>query len=116
MYALVLDWICIENALQLFAVLKLYLPTCDDRDAQYKYAIQKSDAKKIGKNHTWKRVTRFYQCQCGIDNTAGRFASKARQIPWRNVGCMSWIKLITTHLNDDGSKTPCFHLDTTRIR
>lgn len=101
---LVLDQLlCTENALQLFAELKLYVPTHDDRDVQYKFAIQKSDTKKIGKNQAWKRVTRFYQCQCGIDNTAGRFASKERQIPWRNVGCMSWIKLTTTHINDDGS-------------
>ncbi len=102
-YALVVLDLYTENTLQLFAELKLYVPTHDDCDVQYKFAIQKSDTKKIGKNKSWKRVTRFYQCQCGIDNTTGRFASKGRQIPWRNVGCMSWVKLMTTHMNDNGS-------------
>jgi hypothetical protein len=95
-----------ENALELFAHLKLYMPTHEDRDVQLKYTIQKTDSKTIGgkggKPHPWKRVTRFFQCQCGIDNTAGRWASKQRQIPWRNVGCMSWIKLVTTHINAEG--------------
>jgi hypothetical protein len=94
----------IEEALQLFAHLGLYLPSQGNRDVQNKYAIQKTDAKKIGgKPEGWKRITRYFQCQCGVDNTTGQLASKERQIPWKNVGCMSWVKLVTTHVADEGS-------------
>lgn len=37
-----------ENALELFAHLKLYMPTHEDRDVQLKYTIQKTDSKTIG--------------------------------------------------------------------
>ena len=89
-----------EEALQLFAHLSLYLPSQEDRDVQNKYAIQKTDAKTIGGK--WKRITHYFQCQCCIDNTTGRFASKERQILWKNVGCMSWVKLLTTHVAGEG--------------
>ena len=40
----------------------------------------------------------------------GRFASKERQILWKNVGCMSWIKLVMMHINNNGSKLLFFAL------
>jgi hypothetical protein len=76
------------------------LPSQGDRDVQNKYAIQKTDAKTI--SGKWRRITRYFQCQYGIDNTTGRLASKERQIPWKNVGCMSWVKLLTTHVAGEG--------------
>lgn len=53
-YALAVLDLYTENTLQLFAELKFYVPTHDDHDVQYKFAIQKSDTKMIGKNKSWK--------------------------------------------------------------
>jgi hypothetical protein len=32
----------------------------------------------------------------------GRHTSKPRQIPWKNVDCLSWIKLTTVHDEQNG--------------
>jgi len=87
----------------LYATLQLYIPSQDERDIQAKFSIQKASGKAIGGGgKAWKRWTRYFQCQCGVDNGEGRFASKKRQMPWKNVGCLSWIKLVTTHSESDG--------------
>jgi hypothetical protein len=92
----------------LYATLHLYIPSQDERDVQAKFSIQKTSSKAIGglggkaEKPLWKRWTRHFQCQCGVDNEEGRLASKKRQIPWKNVGCLSWIKLVTTHSETDG--------------
>ena len=87
--------------MELFSHLQLYIPNQNDgeRDVQSKFSIQKTDSKALGGkgNTRWKRCTRTFQCQCGVDHTTGRFAGKARQIPWKNVGCLSWVKVVTTH-------------------
>lgn len=102
----------IDRALELYSELKLYIPSEDERDVQSKYSIQKGIGKpfgaKSGGTAPWKRWTRFFQCQCGVDNTEGQNPSKKRQMPWKNVGCLSWIKLITTHNNDNGNILPNF--------
>jgi hypothetical protein len=89
-------------ALQLFSDLWLYIPSENARDAQSKYSVQKTITKTLTGNSKHKRITRFYQCQCGVDHTTGRFAARTRQVPWRNVGCLSWIKLVTLHDSEDG--------------
>ncbi|KAF8176180.1 hypothetical protein K438DRAFT_1770710 [Mycena galopus ATCC 62051] len=47
------------------------------------------------------------ECQCGVDHTQGRFVKKGldstRQIPWPNIGCLAFIKIITLHdMQQDG--------------
>src|ERR1700678_3014719 len=89
-----------EEALELYSRLQLYIPNQDnkERDVQAKYSIQRTDSNVLTSNGgRWKRFIRVYQCQCGVDHTTGRFAAEKRQVPWKNVGCMSWIKLTTTH-------------------
>lgn len=83
------------QALQLFSELWLYIPSENACDAQSKYSVQKTMSKVITGNSKHKRATWFYQCQCGVDHKTGRFAVRLRQVPWRNVSCLSWIKLIT---------------------
>lgn len=82
-------------------MLELYIPSPkkkQERDVQSKLAIQKSSKNEL-KNTCHERVTRFFQCQCGLDNHVGCEGrqSKERQIPWKNVGCLMWIKLVTLH-------------------
>ncbi|KAJ3515621.1 hypothetical protein NMY22_g14404 [Coprinellus aureogranulatus] len=92
-------------ALLLFNSLGLYLPGDDDypRDVQNKFSIVKTVPKDITKRGTskepakYKRFIRYFQCQCGADEKCGRRATEKRQMPWRNVGCLVWVKLVTTH-------------------
>ncbi|PBK70253.1 hypothetical protein ARMSODRAFT_1036416, partial [Armillaria solidipes] len=97
--------------MNLIGHLDLYIPTHNERDVQNKYSIIRTDSKfrasKKSKSKApsddedkrWKRYERVYQCQCGVDHTQGRFAASEnkRQIPWKNVGCLSYIRLITMH-------------------
>ena len=99
----------LEGALELFAHLKLYIPHPEEeeRDIQAKFSIQKTTSNVISgrspnSKGRYRRSTRIYQCQCGVDHTAGRHASKKRQIPWENVDCLSWIKLTTVHDEQNG--------------
>src|SRR5690606_32975675 len=43
------------------------------------------------------RVTRYFQCQCGLDHRAPPNPSTKRQIPWKNIGCLLWVKLVSVH-------------------
>ncbi|KAF9552532.1 hypothetical protein CPC08DRAFT_646787 [Agrocybe pediades] len=70
-------------------------------------AIQRSlgnyfNGKSANSKHRYRRFTRIYQCQGGIDNECGRHSSKKRQIPWKNVDCLCWIRLITVHDENNG--------------
>jgi len=102
-----------EEALKLYATLHLYIPSQDERDVQAKFSIQKTSSKAIGglggkaEKPAWKHWTWHFQCQCGIDNEEGRLTSKKCQIPWKNVGCLSWIKLVTMHSKIDGYSLFC---------
>ena len=94
----------LEGALELIAHLKLYIPHPGEEecDIQANFSIQKTTSNTISgrapssKGH-YRQSTHIYQCQCGVDHTSGRHASKNRQIPWQNVDCLNWIKLTTVH-------------------
>ncbi|PCH36080.1 hypothetical protein WOLCODRAFT_33646, partial [Wolfiporia cocos MD-104 SS10] len=43
------------------------------------------------------RQNRLYQCSCGMDNAAGNHPSKRGDNPWKDVGCCTWLQLITTY-------------------
>ncbi|KAF6743082.1 hypothetical protein DFP72DRAFT_1080829 [Ephemerocybe angulata] len=90
-----------NRAFQLFTQLGVHIPADSERDVQSKMSIQKSDKKSLQNEKT--RATRHIQCQCGTDNTAGRHASKKRQMPWKNVGCLVWVKLVTVHEPEHGN-------------
>jgi len=99
----------------LYATLHLYIPSQDERDVQAKFSIQKTSSKAIGglrgkvEKPAWKCWTWHFQCQCGIGNREGRLASKRHQIPWKNVSCLSWIKLVTTHSETDSYSLSFFN-------
>lgn len=109
-------------AMNLIGHLDLYIPTHNERDVQNKYSIIRTDSKfhasKKSKSKApsddedkrWKRYERVYQCQCGVDHTQGRFAASEnkRQIPWKNVGCLSYIRLITMHDELNSEPFSCF--------
>ncbi|KAF5320405.1 hypothetical protein D9611_010750 [Ephemerocybe angulata] len=90
-----------DRAFQLFTQLGIHIPADSERDVQSKMSIQKTDKKALQNEKT--RATRHIQCQCGTDNTAGRHASKKRQMPWKNVGCLVWVKLVTVHEPEHGN-------------
>ncbi|RXW16666.1 hypothetical protein EST38_g9180, partial [Candolleomyces aberdarensis] len=98
------------RALELFSFLQLHIPQSKNElcSVQSKLAIQKTDSVDVNiKNETqapWERFTRYYQCQCGISHQTGRFAAEKRQIPWEDVGCPFWIKLVTVHERRDASR------------
>lgn len=78
----------------------LHLPGEIERDVHSKYSIRNGTGSPItdkptikgGQGRTLKRYVRFYQCLCGSDTQA-----QQRLIPWRNVNCCSWVRVVTTH-------------------
>ncbi|KAJ8094804.1 hypothetical protein PM082_010015 [Marasmius tenuissimus] len=38
----------------------------------------------------------LFQCQAGMDNAQGRNPSKKREIPWKDVNCTCWIRVLVT--------------------
>ncbi|KAJ7587699.1 hypothetical protein C8J56DRAFT_890599 [Mycena floridula] len=77
---------------------------------------------------TWSRITRYFQCACGRESASlaideeemadsdiegqeealeqsqnnesdGGPKRRRRQIPWKDVGCISWVKVVSTHTN-----------------
>jgi hypothetical protein len=117
------------SALQFLAVMNIFIPGLDgqlppksqndsdsdsdtatpsvptSRDVQSKFAILRTSANVLTGAKVpvkrYKRITRFLQCQCGVDHTTGRFAKKGsaatRQIPWPDVGCLVFIKIVSLH-------------------
>ena len=93
---------CLAEAYKLVGLLDLHIPSSTlDRNVQSKYTIVTSQPKPFAKK-PYKRVIRFYQCQCGVDHAFGRHVAKKRQVPWADVGCLSWIRLITLHDKSNG--------------
>jgi hypothetical protein len=74
-------------------------------DVQSKFTILRTSANVLTGAKVpvkrYKRITRFLQCQCGVDHATGRFAKKGstatRQIPWPDVGCLVFIKIVSLH-------------------
>jgi hypothetical protein len=117
------------SALQFLALMNIFIPGLDgrlplknendsdsdsdtatpsvptSRDVQSKFAILRTSANVLSGAKVpakrYKRITRFLQCQCGVDHTTGRFAKKGsdatRQIPWPDVGCLVFIKIVSLH-------------------
>jgi hypothetical protein len=89
------DSVVSDQALELFSDLELYIPGRDERDVQTKLAIQKTKSSfVIGKGpgkekERWKRWTRTYQCQCGIDHTTGRRTAEKKADPLEKCGLLN---------------------------
>ncbi|KAJ7799023.1 hypothetical protein B0H14DRAFT_3886261 [Mycena olivaceomarginata] len=131
------------SALQFLAVMNIFIPGLDgqlppksqndsdsdsdtatpsvptSRDVQSKFAILRTSANVLTGAKVpvkrYKRITRFLQCQCGVDHTTGRFAKKGsaatRQIPWPDVGCLVFIKIVSLHdLQRDGQLIAIDHI------
>ena len=77
--------------------LGLHIPDELPRDAQSKLVIKMSDSNRIGQAKKYMRWTRLYQCQCGTANNVGRHASKKRYMPWQNVKCSMFARVVSTH-------------------
>ena len=89
--------ILLDRAFKLLTDLALHLPDELPRDVRSKLAIKTSDSKHIGPDKKYTRWTRLYQCLCGTDNERGHHASKRRHIPWENVKCSMYARVISTH-------------------
>ncbi|KAG2149230.1 hypothetical protein DEU56DRAFT_924695 [Suillus clintonianus] len=91
--------------------LHVHIPTLLHRDVQLKLAICNTDTKVLNSKgphgklqpSVYSRVTCLLQCSCGTDHTAGTNGSKLREIPWKDVGCLVWVKVIATHFTSDSS-------------
>ena len=90
--------------MKLMSDLCLYIPGHGERDVQSKLTVIWSNSNfrnGRGSKYPKKRYMRWdrlYQCQCGADHASGHNAAKEkRQIPWKNVGCLCWVKLVTLH-------------------
>ncbi|KAJ7149105.1 hypothetical protein C8R46DRAFT_916478, partial [Mycena filopes] len=89
-----------DRAFQAFSDFSLHLPNEIDRDARSKLVIvtsTKDTVNSVDKSRKFTRYRAIYQCQCGIDHTSGRLASKKREIAWENVDCGCWFRITTTH-------------------
>ncbi|KAF8168414.1 hypothetical protein B0H34DRAFT_779746 [Crassisporium funariophilum] len=100
-----------EHGMELFSTLQLYIPhqnNEDERDVQDSKPLKARSAKEKGR---YKRYTQTFHCQCGMDHTTGRFAGKKCQIPWKDVGCLCWIKLVTVHDENHGINNHMIAID-----
>ena len=90
----------------------VHIPNEIDRDIRSKYSIRHTSSSLVHmktvtfvkgqlKGRELKRYVRFYQCLCGSDSSPDR-----RLIPWKDVGCFSWIRLVTTHDENDPTAEP----------
>ncbi|KAJ6557679.1 hypothetical protein B0H19DRAFT_946319, partial [Mycena capillaripes] len=89
-----------DYAFQVFTDFDLHLPNEVDRDVRSKLVIVTSTKDSVtskDKTTTFTRYRALYQCQCGTDHTAGRHASKKREMAWGNVDCRCWFRVTTTH-------------------
>ena len=93
----------------------VHIPNEIDRDIRSKYSIRHTSSSLVHmktvtfvkgqKGRELKRYVRFYQCLCGSDSSPDR-----RLIPWKDVGCFSWIRLVMTHdENDPSGETQYMH-------
>ena len=93
----------------------VHIPNEIDRDICSKYSIRHTSSSLVHmktvtfvkgqKGRELKRYVRFYQCLCGSDSSPDQ-----RLIPWKDVGCFSWIRLVTTHdENDPSGETQYMH-------
>ncbi|KAF9459550.1 hypothetical protein BDZ94DRAFT_1005111 [Collybia nuda] len=58
--------------------------------------IERNLTIKGGQGRILKRWVWFYQCLCGSD-TQGQ----QHLIPWKNINCCSWVRVVTTHDESD---------------
>lgn len=103
-----------EDQVELLTELQVHVPSETTRDAWSKLTIFTSNRNKTkskDKKTTYVRCRRLYQCQCGVDNLQGHQAGKKRPIGWKNVGCGFWIRLTTTHDENDPSKSVLLTID-----
>ncbi|KAJ7572977.1 hypothetical protein C8J56DRAFT_805736, partial [Mycena floridula] len=102
-----------DMALQRIIELGLHLPGEIVRDVRSKFAIVHYDGGKDLQQETFTRCTRLYQCLCGRAGAAGKplpegeeeTKRRLRQIGWDNIGCQCFIRLVTTHQDEQDRET-----------
>ena len=85
----------IDHAFQILARLQLHLPGVFPWDVHSKLSIHYSDS--IKKVKARNNVLPFHQCVCGSSGS-----SECQLMSWKDVRCITWVKLITTHEDKDG--------------
>lgn len=83
------------RAFELFNQLGLHIPGVYLRDVATKWSIRHSSSRKL-QNGSFYRFTYIFQCICGCDHTAGPVTTAKRQMPYDDVGCNAYIKLVVT--------------------
>lgn len=98
--------------MKLMAELHLYIPGHGQCDMQSKLAVVWSNSNFCnghGNQYPKKQFKgwdRIFQCHCGADHMAGCNAAKEKhQIPWKNIGCLCWVKLVMLHDTEKGIYT-----------
>jgi hypothetical protein len=95
---------CEDEAFELLTELNVHIPPEITRDARSKLTIITSDNNPVNatdKSVVYTRHRRVYQCQCGVDNHEGHQGGKSREMGWENVGCGFWVRLTSTHENEE---------------
>ncbi|EJF55564.1 hypothetical protein DICSQDRAFT_73485, partial [Dichomitus squalens LYAD-421 SS1] len=83
------------RALDFFDNLGLHLPSIYNRDVSSKWSIRFSKAVPLTTSG-YIRTTYIFQCICGSDHAAGARVTKKRQMPWDNLGCNAFVRVVAT--------------------
>lgn len=83
-------------ALDLISALGLHIPEVYARDVASKWSIRNSKSSSLGQGGKYRRFTWIFQCICGSDHTVGPNPTVSRQMPFENVGCNAFTKLVVT--------------------
>ncbi|KAJ8096174.1 hypothetical protein PM082_000082 [Marasmius tenuissimus] len=84
-----------DRAMTQYSDLNLYLPSKNERVVNAKLTCVDSKIHPL-MNKRYNRRELLFQCQAGMDNTQGHNPSKKREIPWKDVDCTCWIRVLVT--------------------
>jgi len=114
--------VSLDQAFSILTTLGLHVPSYILCHVRSKFTIQQTHSRVVtgprnGPKIPHTHITHIYQCRCGFDNTIGHGAGKKREVPWMNVGCWCWARVvITINLSNPESKHcftcyMCIHLN-----
>ncbi|PCH35933.1 hypothetical protein WOLCODRAFT_20228 [Wolfiporia cocos MD-104 SS10] len=88
-----------NQAYELLAELEVHVPDEIPWKVQSKFTIRDllhDEIKSKDGTQIYQQQNHLYQCSCRTDNKAGQHPSNRHDIPWRDVGCCAWLRVITT--------------------
>ena len=107
MLSVVFSPLTIADAVEKLHCLSLHIPRVADHahQANSKWSCRNSDEKPLKtRPHQLFRCTYVFQCICGSDHAQARHKTKKRQMPYQNIGCLAFAKLVGTFDGDEASR------------